>query len=114
MATIIPTSAHPVKGVSVVTWTDVGDSDTCVATTTAQYNRACVQTKGTFSSATIVLQGSNDEGTTFAPLTDLTGTAISHTSAGIDGVGESPLEMRPSSTGGSSSSTTIILTLSKD
>lgn len=115
MSVIAPTFTHPAKGVMVVTWASIGDSDTCTKVTTAQFNRKCFQTKGTFTGpATIVAQGSNDGGTTYANLTDHGDTAISHTSASIDEIGQNPLDIRPSTSGGSSSSVTVVLTLSKD
>jgi hypothetical protein len=116
MATITPTvdsNSNP-KGIVVVTWASIGDSDTCTGVTTAQYNRKCFQVKGTFGSATVIAQGSNDAGTNYAALTDKGQTAIALTAAGIEEVGENPLMIRPSSSGGSGSSTTVVLVLSKD
>ena len=114
MSVIAPTFTHPAKGVMVVTWASIVEGDTATKVTTAQFSRKCFQTKGTFGSATIVAQGSNDGGTTFANLTDHGDTAISHTSASIDEIGQNPLDIRPSTSGGSGSSVTVVLTLSKD
>lgn len=61
-----------------------------------------VQAVGTFDSATIVLQGSND-GATWATLTDPQGNAISKTSAGLEAVSELTRYIRPSTSGGGGS-----------
>jgi len=58
-----------------------------------------VQFVGTFDSATIVLQGSNDN-TNWVTLTDPQGNAISKTAAGAEQVEDFPRYVRPSTSGG--------------
>lgn len=59
----------------------------------------CVQAVGTFDSATLLLQGSND-GTNWFGLNDPAGTAISLTADGMEQVLEAPRYLRPSHSGG--------------
>ena len=61
-----------------------------------------IQFVGTFDSATVVLQGSND-GTNWNTLHDTAGNEISASSAIIAAVAENPLYIRPSSSGGGAS-----------
>jgi hypothetical protein len=61
-----------------------------------------VQFVGTFDSATVVLQGSND-GTTWVTLTDPQGNAISKTAAGLEAISELTRYVRPSTSGGGGS-----------
>ena len=62
-----------------------------------------VQVVGTFDTATIVLQGSNDGGTTWFTLKDVGANALSYTAAGGGFTPECPEQVRPlvSSVGGS-------------
>lgn len=53
-----------------------------------------VQVIGTFGGATVILEGSNDGGTTWAQLHDFTGALLSFTAAGITVVAENPLLIR--------------------
>lgn len=68
-----------------------------------------VQIEGTFDSATVVLQGSND-GTNWYTLTDPQGNAISKTSAALEQISEATRYIRPSvsSAGGSTSLTVTV------
>ena len=60
-----------------------------------------VQVTGTFGSGgTVVLEGSNDGGTTWTTLKDPFGTALSFTAAGLSQVVEGALQMRPRITAG--------------
>jgi hypothetical protein len=52
-----------------------------------------VQASGTFGGATVAIEGSNN-GSTWSPLTDPGGTAITFTSAGIEAIAENPLYVR--------------------
>lgn len=61
-----------------------------------------IQFSGTFDSATIILEGSND-GTNYQTLTDPQGNAISKTSAALEQIEEATRYVRPSSSGGSGS-----------
>lgn len=112
MATVTPTVTEVNPGTGQAAWKAVwaliGDSDTCVASpiTLAPYTDRSVQISGTFNSATVKLQGSND-GTNYLDLTDPQGNAISKTSAGLEQVEEATIYVKPVSSGGTSSSTTV-------
>lgn len=62
----------------------------------------CVQVVGTFDSATVVIQGSND-GTNWATLADPQGNALSFTATGLEAILELPRYIRPSTSGGGGS-----------
>lgn len=114
MATITPTIVRVddggVRGVYLATWATIGDSDTCTHIPMSGAADRSVQISGTFNSATVVMQGSND-GTNWFSLTDPQGNAISKTSASIEQIEELTRYIRPSSSGGSSSSTNVLLLL---
>lgn len=71
-----------------------------------------VQIDGTFDSATVVLQGSND-GTNWFTLTDPQGNAISKTSAALEMISELTRYIRPSTSGGSGSQSVNVRVLMK-
>lgn len=58
-----------------------------------------VQIGGTFGGATVTIEGSND-GTTYFTLNDIQGSAISKTSAALEGIAEVAKYIRPKVTGG--------------
>jgi len=71
-----------------------------------------VQITGTFDSATVVLQGSND-GTNWVTLTDPQGNAISKTAAALEMVQELTRYIRPSTSGGGASQNVNVIMLLK-
>lgn len=84
-------------------WTGVTENDTGEA---IQIDGDVVdmafQVTGTFGGATGILQGSDDGGTTWHTLTDITGAAIAKTTAGRADVASRALLYRPVPSGGSS------------
>ena len=115
MATVTPTQTLPAPGGSAASssyqltiWTPIGDSDTCTAVAVPGYTEHSVQVTGTFSSATVIIQGSNNN-TDFVTLLDTAGNAISMTATGLKAIAHAPLYIRPSSSGGSSSATVVTL-----
>lgn len=94
-----------------VIWTPVTEADTCVAVEYPEFSDKSIQVLGTFGSASVALQGSNDSGVTFAALHDPGGTAIAITSAGIKAVLENSQQIKPVATGGSSQSLSIAMLL---
>lgn len=62
-----------------------------------QHSDRCVEVRGNFDGATIVMEGSNG-GTVFSALTTPAGTAVSFTANGIKQITEAPLFMRPNIT----------------
>jgi len=65
------------------------------------------QVEGTFGSATVICQGSND-GTNYETLHDLNGNAVSFTAAGLKSVEEVVRYVRPSASGGSGSQSVTV------
>jgi hypothetical protein len=96
------------RGTHVITWTPLTEADTATAVSFAASADRSVQVTGAFGAATVILEGSND-GTTFFPLNDPFGTAISFTAAGGAGVAEATRFVRPSASGGTGQSLTIRL-----
>ena len=69
---------------------------------------AAVQVSGTFGSATVVLQGSND-GITYATLKDPSGANLSFTAAGYAEFSSGASFIKPSISGGTGDSLNIIV-----
>lgn len=94
----------PSRGVSwIVTWETLTSANAVgQAFQMPAWSDRSVQFVGTFDSATVVLQGSND-GTNWVTLGDPQGNAISKTSAALEGVSEITRYVRPSTSGGSGS-----------
>jgi hypothetical protein len=89
----------------VITWEALSSTDSDGAAYEPERWRAgfaTVQATGTFDSATLVLQGSND-GTNWVTLADTSGTNISLTAAGYAEFATAFLFIRPSTSGGSGS-----------
>ena len=109
MATISPVRSQPAGvGVEKVLWETLTEADTASAIIPSSTAPAIasVQVTGTFGSATIVLQGSND-GSNFFTLKDTAGNDISFTAAGGADFSVGCLHIRPSTSGGSSSDVDI-------
>ena len=108
MATRINTPS-PIAGfgenATLVTWIDLDTTnDTGVPIEMPGSTVRSIQIGGTFDSATVVIEGSND-GTNYLTLTDPQGNALSKTAAAIEAIQESPRFLRPkvTSAGGSTS-----------
>lgn len=69
-----------------------------------------MQVTGTFGSATITLQGSND-GTNFYAIKDFAGDDIALTAAGILEFSTAAAYIRPSSANGSADNVTVVIVL---
>ena len=117
MADIAPTSSNVESfgdtGVVVVTWallTAANAAGTRIEMPGS--SDRCVQIDGTFDTATVVLQGSND-GTTYFTLTDPQGNAISKTAAALEQVSELTRFIRPSTSGGGGSQSVNVRLLLK-
>jgi len=93
----------------VVTWA-MGNADTGSTVLMGSAMDRSVQIAGTFGSATIVVEGSND-GTNWVTLTDPQGNAISKTSAAIEQIEELTRYLRVSSSGGTGTAVTVTLFL---
>ena len=110
MAAIAPTTSTPASGVRVISWTPVTEADTAapIAFNGSESAMIGFQVFGTFGGATATLQGSND-GTNWVTLTDMTGSALGHTSAGGADFTASFLYFRPSFSGGTGQSLSVLL-----
>jgi hypothetical protein len=112
MATISPTTVSEQIRSAAYRWTNFSTADTAVAVelTNMQGLAGSIQVTGTFGSATIVLQVSND-GSNWATLKDGTGTNISFTAAGMSEFSTAARYLRPSSSGGTADDVTVTVVL---
>ena len=112
MATIIPTTVEQQIQAAAYRWTDYSTADTStpIKVQNMQGLAGSVQITGTFGSATITLQGSND-GTNYVTLKDGGGNAISFTAAGMAEFSTAALYLKPTSTGGTSDNVTVTVIL---
>jgi hypothetical protein len=102
MATITPTVSDVAKfrdNATLASYEFSGSGDTGVAMEQPGSAIRSVQIAGTFDSATVVVEGSND-GTNYVTLTDPQGNAISKTAAAIEAIEEVTRYVRPRSSGG--------------
>jgi hypothetical protein len=113
MAIIASTSDRDTAaGMALFTWTPLTTSDTGAPISTGYSADLTIQVFGTFGGATVTFQGSNN-GTNWHPLTQRGGTAnMAYTSAANHCCNEMPAFIRPSVTGGTSTSVTVILAMS--
>lgn len=111
MATITPTE-NAAYNAKVWTWTGVSTADTATEVEPGGQEAiaASVQMEGTWGSATVVLQGSND-GTNWATLKDLSGSDISFTADGMADFSSAALFIRPSSSGGTADDVNVTLAM---
>lgn len=109
MATITAVAdRNAVNGAIIVTWEAMGDADTGTLMALPFAADITVQVAGTFGSATVVLQGSND-GSNWATLGSEVGTNTSFTSAGIRKVHENPAFIRAVTSGGTGTDVDVIV-----
>lgn len=109
MATIakvlIPSQRQRVQGIK---WEAVGNADVGAPHEMAAWPDRTVQLVGTWGSATIVIQGSND-GNTWATLRDPAGNDLSFSANGLKAILENPRYIRPSSSGGTGTDVDVII-----
>jgi hypothetical protein len=112
MATIIPTTVEEQVRAAGYRWTDYSTADTAapVKLINQEGLAGSVQVTGTFGSATIALQISND-GTNYATLKDGVGTAITFSAAGASEFSTAALYLKPTSTGGTADNVTVTVIL---
>jgi hypothetical protein len=112
MAAIKPTYRNVGRGdgsCQLVVWTPVTENDTCVAAELPDLADKSVHVYGTFGGATVAVQGSNNDGTSFAALNDPSSTVIAINSEKIKQVLENTQQIRPAATGGASQSLSIAM-----
>lgn len=121
MAEVSYTYCRNFGNIQAVKWV-LGNADTGQPWRRADFQDKFVQINGTFGSATVVLQGTNDinvDGTVSATAVWTTlkyafdGSAISETSADGGQVLDDPFYIRPSSSGGTGTAVNITLTAAK-
>lgn len=113
MATINLTSAdrNTINGAIILTWEALGDADDGAAFALPFAADISFQAIGTFGSATVRLQGSND-GVNWHVLTQKGGTTnLALTSAGLHDANEMPAFIRPSTTGGTGTDVDVIVAI---
>lgn len=113
MATIALTTTdrNKVNGAILLTWEALGNADDGAAVALAFAADITAQVIGTFGSATVKLQGSND-GTNWFDLTKKGGTsAASVTAAGGFSVNENPAYLRPVTSGGTGTDVDVIVAI---
>lgn len=94
MATTTFKSTLISKGTLQTIWTITGTNDG-QPESPQQYYRRSVQVTGTFGGGTILIEGSDDGGTTWSTLSDYQGIALSFTAAGIKPIQELTQLIRP-------------------
>ena len=100
MATINPVGTWLAKGVYKTTWeTLTGTGDTAAAERAAAVPDKTIHVFGTFESATVTIQGSNDGGTTYTTLADPNGNALTFSANGMETILENPQLIRPTASG---------------
>jgi hypothetical protein len=86
-------------GVLVQTWDALDGSDNGDAAMHEGFTDRTVHVTGTFDSATVTIQGSND-GTNWATLNDVAGAPLTFTAAGMRTIREAPYYTRAITSGG--------------
>lgn len=112
MATISPVGEWLSKGVFKTTWETLASGDTVNPESVSRLPDKTIQVFGTFDSATITIQGSNDAGTTYVTLNDPQGNALTFTANKIETILENPELIRPTASGGSGSTDVDIIMIS--
>jgi hypothetical protein len=112
MATVVPAASSIAKGAYKTTWTALTGTDTGQAEAAPQYPTKTVQVFGTFGGGTVLIEGSNDGGTTWVTLTDPQGNALSFTAAGAEKVQEITQLIRPRASVGVTTITVVLLSQS--
>ena len=111
MGTIALTSTdrNTVAGVVLYKWEALGNADDGAPVSVGYAADITVQAIGTFGSATVRLQGSND-GTNWHNMTQKGGTtALGFTAAGVHSINEMPAYIRPHTTGGTGTDVDVIV-----
>ena len=101
MATITPvtTRVKPWADTWSVLWETIGNADTGTGVSMAMMSDRSIQVTGTWGSATVVVQGSNDN-VTWLTLSDSQGNALSKTADFVEQILEFTRYIRVSSSGG--------------
>ena len=110
MATITPSLTHNQRYIRAV-WSGVATGDTIMPLETDMpADCSSVHIFGTFGGATVTLDGTLDE-TNYVTLLDHEGNAISKTAEAVEGLRTGAVSYRPSITGGTGDSVTLVLVI---
>lgn len=111
MATIQHTGTAITRGILKTIWTPLAGTDDGTLESPVRYPDKTVQVTGTFDSATVTMQGSND-GASFFTLKDAQGNDVALSSGGATAASliENPQYIRPLVSGGGGS-TALTVTL---
>src|SRR5262245_16941674 len=117
MASITASANTLANSCLLFTWTPFTEADTCVGVQIPWMADKSVHVKGTFGTATVKIQGSNDGATaavfsavTLGLLNKPDGTQLSFATEGLNQILENPVWIRPIMVaGGTGMSTTILL-----
>jgi hypothetical protein len=113
MATISPVGTWIARGVHKTLWeTMTGSGDTANPESAAKLPDKTIQVFGTFESATITIQGSNDGGTTYVTLNDPQGNALTFTANKTETILENPELIRPTASGATGGTDVDIILIS--
>lgn len=103
------TVTYPQKGVALAEWASINANEVGDSAQIVRWEQKIVQATGTFDGETVTMQGSLD-GSNWFGLTDLDGSAAAFAAAGMVGIRENPLHVRPSvSNGGGAPDLRILL-----
>lgn len=113
MATIVPSSTQIVGGILTFTWAGLENGDDGTPIDAPDFEPAEIQVKGTFGAGgNVRIEGSLDDGTTYAALNDAQGNALDVAAAKIERVQETTAKMRPRVTAGDGTTNlTVIMRL---
>lgn len=110
MATVDPTVTEADGGTIVVEWAGLGPNDVGAPVRYAGAVDRTVQAFGTFGSASIGMQGTLEATpSNWATLNDAQGDPIAVTAAKVEAITEMVRWIRPSVTGGTGTSVTVLL-----
>ena len=114
MAIITPTSVNIGAGVTKYTWAAMANGDTGKPIAMPAAADKTLQLLGTLSvGGACTIQGSNDDGTTYATLNDADGTALVLTALAISLIRENPSTIRPNITAGDGSTSLTLIVVAK-
>ena len=107
MATINGVSVWVGKGVARTIFETMGDDDVGRGLSAPNLPDKTVQVTGTFGSAVVTIQGSNDNAI-WKTLADPNGNAITFAAAGIETLLENPQYIRPTTSGGTNTDLDVV------
>lgn len=106
MATTVITT-FPERGIVKSEWLALGDAENGLSSSIARWADKTVTAQGTFGGATITIQVSNNDGTTWHTAQDMVGAALTFTAAGAKVMASNCLLMRAITTGGTGTTVSV-------